>query len=165
MIKRTHSCGDLRDSDAGASVRLCGWVNTYREQGKGLVFLDLRDRAGLTQVVCDLEDSDSELVEIARGLRREDCIGVEGKVRLRDGGANDKLETGAIELVAERIQVFSKSKTPPILPDDNEANKISKISVWNTATSICDAPACRSLTNPFASHTHCSRTLRQRRFP
>lgn len=126
MIKRTHSCGDLRDSDAGASVRLCGWVNTYREQGKGLVFLDLRDRAGLTQVVCDLEDSDSELVEIARGLRREDCIGVEGKVRLRDGGANDKLDTGAIELVAERIQVFSKSKTPPILPDDHEADKISE---------------------------------------
>ena len=43
MIKRTHSCGDLRDSDAGSSVRLCGWVNTYREQGKGLVFLDLRE--------------------------------------------------------------------------------------------------------------------------
>ena len=63
-------------------------------------------------MVCDLEDSDSELVEIARVLRREDCIGVEGKVRLRDGGANDKLETGAIELVAERIRVFSKSKTP-----------------------------------------------------
>ena len=148
MIKRTHSCGDLRDSDAGASVRLCGWVNTYREQGKGLVFLDLRDRAGLTQVVCDLEDSDSELVEIARGLRREDCIGVEGKVRLRDGGANDKLETGAIELVAERIQVFSKSKTPPFCPTTTRRTKSPKTSVWNTATSICDAPACRRSYEP-----------------
>ena len=147
MIKRTHSCGDLRDSDAGASVRLCGWVNTYREQGKGLVFLDLRDRAGLTQVVCDLEDSDSELVEIARGLRREDCIGVEGKVRLRDGGANDKLRPAPLSWWPNASRC-SASPRPPFCPTTTRQTKSPKISVWNTATSICDAPACRRSYEP-----------------
>ena len=88
-------------------------------------FLDLRDRAGSPRY-CAIWKIPTASWWRSPGLRREDCIGVEGKVRLRDGGANDKLETGAIELVAERIQVFNKSKTPPILPGDHEADKISE---------------------------------------
>ena len=61
MLKRTHMCGDLRPDQIGDTAILAGWVNTYRDQGKGLVFLNIRDRTGLTQVVFDLEDADDDI--------------------------------------------------------------------------------------------------------
>ncbi|MCH2160884.1 MAG: aspartate--tRNA ligase, partial [Phycisphaerales bacterium] len=126
MLKRTHHCGVLRNADAGATAVLAGWVNTYRDHSKGLVFIDLRDRTGLTQVVFDLEDVPAEVVELAQGLRREDVIAVRGTVRPRDGGANPKLATGDIEVLASELEVLNKSEAPPILPDDHEAEKISE---------------------------------------
>ena len=126
MLKRTHFCGDLRATHAGERVTLCGWVNTYREQGRGLYFVDLRDKQGLAQVVFGSETSPVELVESARGLRREDVVGVTGVVRIRTGGANPKLASGEVELVAEQFEIFNKAEAPPILPDEYEADKIGE---------------------------------------
>jgi aspartyl-tRNA synthetase len=126
MLKRTDYCGDLKTDQVGSNVILNGWVNTYRDQGKGLFFLDLRDRAGLVQVVFDLDDAAPELVERARALRREDVIGVRGVVRERVAGPNPKLATGTIEVAATELEVFSKSLPPPILPEDHEAERIQE---------------------------------------
>ena len=126
MLKRTHMCGILRPEHVDQTVTLAGWVNTYRDQGKGLIFVDLRDREGMTQVVFDLEDVEESVVEASRALRREDVIAVSGLVRRRVGGANPKLATGEIELMAQQLEVLSKTETPPILPDDYEADKIAE---------------------------------------
>ncbi len=126
MLKRTQYCGELRPSHAGQTVTLCGWINTYREQGKGLFFVDLRDKEGLAQVVFGIESSAAALIESARGLRREDVIGVRGTVRIRTGGANPKLASGEVELVAEEIEIFIKAEAPPILPDEHDADKINE---------------------------------------
>jgi aspartyl-tRNA synthetase len=126
MLKRTHRCGELRTDDVGQTVTLAGWVNTYRDQGKGLIFVDLRDRDGMTQVVFDLEDVDESVVTESRSLRREDVIAVTGLVRTRAGGVNPKLVTGEIEVMAQQLEVLSHTENPPILPDDYEAAKIAE---------------------------------------
>ena len=118
MLKRTHMCGQLRETDTGSNATLCGWVNTYRDQGKGLVFIDLRDRSGLTQIVFDQEDVPDDVMELSRGLRREDVIAVSGTIRVRDGGPNPKLDTGSIELVGLVLECLNSTENPPILPDD-----------------------------------------------
>ncbi|MDY7109993.1 MAG: aspartate--tRNA ligase [Planctomycetota bacterium] len=126
MLKRTHTCGQLRADDIGETVTLAGWVNTYRDQGKGLFFLDLRDRAGMTQVTFDLEDASGDVVEAARDLRREDVIAIRGEVRKRVAGPNPKLATGEIEVVATELEVLNKTDVPPILPDEHDAAKIAE---------------------------------------
>ena len=126
MLKRTHMCGGLRTSHIGETVTLTGWVNTYRNQGKGLIFIDLRDREGLAQVVFNIQDIDGPTVEEARGLRREDVIAVRGLVRTRVGGSNPRLATGEIEVVGQQLEVLTKTDTPPILPDEHEAQKIAE---------------------------------------
>ena len=126
MLKRTCTCGDPRKDQAGETITLSGWVNTYRDQGKSLVFIDLRDRYGMTQVIFDGEDTPEEVMELGSSLRREDVISVEGIVRLRDGKPNAKLETGEIELVAQKIEVINRTAKLPILPDDHDADKIGE---------------------------------------
>lgn len=126
MLKRTHTCGQPRLSHAGQTVTLCGWVNTYRDQGRGLLFIDLRDRDGLCQIVFDLEGGSPEVVQLARALRREDCVGVRGTLRKRAGDPNPKLATGEVELAVEGLEVFNKAENPPILPDEYEADKIGE---------------------------------------
>lgn len=126
MLKRSHMCGSLRANHVGQTVTVCGWINTYRDQGKGLIFADVRDREGLCQVVFDLEQSAAELVSLARTLRREYVIGVTGKVRIRAGGANPNLESGEIEIVADKLELLNAAEPPPILPDDREADKIGE---------------------------------------
>ncbi len=112
-MHRTHHCGELRREHAGQTVTLAGWVHSYREQGKDLVFVDLRDRYGKTQVTFYTDD-DSRIDAVARKLRREDVIKVVGEVRYRgDGLVNPKLITGAIEIRVQQLTVLSKSKTPP----------------------------------------------------
>jgi aspartyl-tRNA synthetase len=126
MIKRTHTCGQPRATDAGKTIALNGWVNTYRDQGRGLLFIDLRDRDGLCQVVFDLEQGHPDVVQAARALRREDVIGVRGTLRARAGDPNPKLATGEVELVAEELEIFNKAENPPILPDEHEAERIGE---------------------------------------
>ena len=117
---RTHTCGELRDANVGERVKLAGWVHAYRHQGKGLVFVDLRDRAGLTQVTFDMEDSPAEAIETGGKLRQEDAVSIEGVVRLKDT-PNPKLPTGAIEVVVESIELLAKTAPPPLLPSDEDS--------------------------------------------
>jgi aspartyl-tRNA synthetase len=109
--RRTHTCGELRESHIGQTVTLNGWVNTYRNQGS-LVFIDLRDRYGITQVV--FEPERRELLAAAQELRSEFVIAVMGKVERRlPGKENADLATGAIEVKAEEMQLLNRCPTPP----------------------------------------------------
>src|SRR5262245_38643820 len=109
---RTHTCGALRANDAGTTARLSGWVHRRRDHGQ-LIFLDLRDRHGITQVVVDQTD-DPEAHEIASRVRNEFVVTVDGDVALRlPGTENSRLPTGAIELRARNVRILSESKTPP----------------------------------------------------
>ncbi|MBL1216395.1 MAG: aspartate--tRNA ligase [Planctomycetes bacterium] len=116
MALRTHTCGELRKSDVGQAVQLAGWVHAYRDHGE-IVFVDLRDRAGRTQMVFDPE-SGKELCEQAARLRREDVVSITGTVSERTGGVNPKMPTGEIEVMATGLEVLNKAEAPPILPDD-----------------------------------------------
>ena len=117
---RTHTCGELRRDHVDQSVTLCGWVHGYRDHGENLVFVDLRDRYGRTQVVFNTEQ-DSQIDSVARKLRREDVIRIRGEVRYRgDKLVNRKLATGDIEVRARELIVQSSSKTPPFELDGTE---------------------------------------------
>jgi aspartyl-tRNA synthetase len=115
-LKRTHYCGDLRVENIGATVVLFGWVQTRRDHG-GCVFIDLRDREGLTQVVFDPQDS-AEAHALAGELRSEFVLGLRGKVVSRGAQVNPKLKTGAIEVRADKLRIFNRSETPPFLIED-----------------------------------------------
>lgn len=109
---RTHHLGELRIGHVGKLVSLCGWVHRRRDHG-GLIFIDLRDRYGLTQIVFDPEINE-EAHKLAAQLRSEWNIGITGKVRPRaEGMANPKLETGEIEIEVTKLTIFSQAKTPP----------------------------------------------------
>ena len=122
-MKRTHYCGDLRLADAGTSARLTGWVLRRRDHG-GVIFIDLRDRTGITQVVFDPQ-IDSETHEIAHQIRNEFVLCVSGKVRERAGGAaNLKLPTGEIELASDGLEILNVAKTPPFpVADDIDTDE------------------------------------------
>jgi len=116
-LRRTHHCGILRPSDAGTKAVLMGWVNRRRDLGN-LVFIDLRDRTGVTQVVLNRE-LNATAHEKADLLRNEFVIAVIGKVKLRDADTvNKNIPTGEVELVAEDIRILNESKLPPFLPSD-----------------------------------------------
>lgn len=117
---RTHTCGELRASDIGREVTLCGWVDSYRDHG-GTLFIDLRDRYGKTQIVFGPE-SGAENQELARVLRSEWVIKVTGRVAHRpEGTTNPKLSTGEVEVHPSKTQVLNKSQTPPLQPGAKEA--------------------------------------------
>ena len=113
---RTNTCGELRLSDAGKSVTLAGWVQRVRKMG-GMIFVDLRDRYGITQLVFN-ESDDAELCASAGKLGREFCIQVEGKVSERES-KNAALPTGDIEIIAEKLVVLNRSEVPPFTIEDN----------------------------------------------
>ena len=120
---RTVTCGQLRKSDVGRTVKLAGWVHSYRDHG-GLVFIDLRDRDGLTQLVFDADLCGQATHEESRRLRSEWVISVEGEVTPRGQGLeNPKLATGQIEVRVKSMEVLSISPTPPFTPDFNLADK------------------------------------------
>ncbi|MCK5174689.1 MAG: aspartate--tRNA ligase, partial [Planctomycetes bacterium] len=119
MLKRTHNCGELRKTDVGQAVTVAGWVKSYRDHGN-LVFIDLRDREGLVQLVFDPE-TQPETHKIARNIRCEWVIAASGKVRSRtEGMENPKMATGAIEISIDNLQVLNQSKTPPFEIDAAE---------------------------------------------
>jgi aspartyl-tRNA synthetase len=117
MLKRTHTCGQPRESDAGKTVTLAGWVNSYRDHGN-LIFIDLRDRYGVTQLVFDREDVPESLIGQADKLRNEDVIAASGLLRIRKGDPNPKLATGKVEVVVKDLEVLNKTENPPFLPED-----------------------------------------------
>src|SRR5712692_3624324 len=118
---RTHTCGDLNKDHIGQQVTLAGWVNRRRDHG-GLVFLDIRDRYGITQVICDPERS-PEAHRVASALRSEYVVQVTGTVVPRlPGTENPKLSTGAIEVAltsSDRIVILNPSRTTPFPISDN----------------------------------------------
>jgi aspartyl-tRNA synthetase len=121
-LKRTHDCGALRASDAGKRAVLFGWVSARRDHG-GCVFIDLRDRGGLTQVVFE-PGTNAEAHGLSGELRSEFCIGVAGVVVERGGHKNPNLPTGDIELKADKLTIFSRSETPPFeIVDDSAAGE------------------------------------------
>ncbi len=117
VYKRTHMCGVLTAADTGKEVVLNGWVAKARDKG-GLVFIDLRDKTGITQIICD-DDTPADVMEAAKKLRSEYVIGVKGIVRERSA-KNPDIPTGEIEVAATSIIVYSEADTPPIYVKDDD---------------------------------------------
>src|SRR5579864_172722 len=116
-LKRTHMCGALRLSDAGKKAVLMGWVNRRRDLGN-IIFIDLRDRTGVTQVVLNRE-LNAPAHDKGSAVRNEYVIAVIGKVKLRDADTVNKgIATGEVELAADEIRILNESKQPPFLPSD-----------------------------------------------
>jgi len=120
---RTHTCGELTAKDAGKEATLCGWVHVRRDHG-GLIFIDLRDRYGITQIVFHPE-SNEDLFQSAETLRPEWVIQISGKIEKRSKETvNKNMATGEIELTATKLTIFSRAKTPPFEIDaSKEANE------------------------------------------
>jgi aspartyl-tRNA synthetase len=113
---RTHNCGELRIADEGRQVTLCGWVQRIRDKG-GLIWIDLRDRYGITQLIMEEGRSDQKVILIAKKLGREFVIQVDGKVIERTS-KNPNLPTGEIEILVEKIEILNPSKLPPFTIED-----------------------------------------------
>src|SRR3954471_618825 len=125
-LKRSHDCGALRASDAGTRAVLFGWVAARRDHG-GCVFIDLRDRGGITQIVFEPNTNAAAHTQ-ASELRREFCIGIAGMVRERGGHKNPKLPTGDVELAADTLTIFSVAETPPFeLADDTRSDETIRL--------------------------------------
>ena len=125
-IKRTHDCGALRGTDAGATVVLFGWVASRRDHG-GCVFIDLRDRGGITQVVFE-PHTNAEAHASSSELRSEFCIGLRGVVHDRGERRNPNLPTGEIEVHCTELTIFSRSDTPPFeIADDANTNETIRL--------------------------------------
>ncbi|MEO1923983.1 MAG: aspartate--tRNA ligase [Nautiliaceae bacterium] len=119
---RSHYCAELNELNVGEEVELVGWVNSHRDHG-GVIFIDLRDRSGIIQVVADPADS-KKAHEIAEKIKDEYVIKVKGKVRLRgEGLENPKLKTGKIEVVADKIEIENTSETLPFQIGDKSVNE------------------------------------------
>jgi aspartyl-tRNA synthetase len=119
-MKRTHHCSALRGNDVGVTVSLAGWVHVRRDHG-GIIFIDLRDREGLTQIVFDPQHNQASW-ELAQSLRSEFVVAVEGAVRKRPAGTeNAKLPTGAIEVLAHKLDVLNPAETPPFQIEESGA--------------------------------------------
>lgn len=116
LFKRTHKCGELNIKNVGEKVILNGWVNKTRSFGS-LLFLDLRDKTGITQIV--FKDDDLELIESAMTLRNEFVIGIKGIVEERES-KNNKIDTGEIEIIASDLEIYSVAETPPIYIKDDD---------------------------------------------
>lgn len=117
-MKRTHHSGLLRKENAGEDVALCGWVSRRRDHG-GLIFVDLRDRSGLLQIVFDAAAMGEDAFHKAESIRSEYVLAVKGKVRARDAETvNPNMETGEIEVVVSELRILNKAKTPPFYIQD-----------------------------------------------
>ena len=125
MAMRTHYCGLVTEALLGQTVSLCGWVNRRRDHG-GVIFVDLRDREGYVQVVCDPDRAD--MFAIAEDLRNEFCIQVQGLVRARpEGTVNDNLQSGKIEVLCHTLTVLNPSVTPPFQIDEDNLSETTRL--------------------------------------
>ncbi len=125
MAMRSHYCGLVTDALLGQTVTLCGWVNRRRDHG-GVIFVDVRDREGYVQVVCDPDRAD--MFKVAEGLRNEFCIQVKGLVRARpEGTVNEGLKSGKIEVLCHELTVLNPSVTPPFQLDDDNLSETTRL--------------------------------------
>ncbi len=125
MAMRTNYCGLVTEALLGQTVTLCGWVNRRRDHG-GVIFIDLRDREGYVQVVCDPDRAD--MFKLAEGVRNEFCIQVKGLVRARpEGTVNDNLKSGKIEVLCHELVVLNASVTPPFQLDDDNLSETTRL--------------------------------------
>ena len=125
MAMRTHYCGQVTEAQLGQTVTLCGWVNRRRDHG-GVIFIDLRDRDGYVQVVCDPDRP--EMFKEAEDLRNEFCVQVQGLVRARpEGTTNENLTTGKIEVLCHELHVLNPSVTPPFQLDDDNLSETTRL--------------------------------------
>ena len=125
MAMRSHYCGLVTEAQLGQTVTLCGWVNRRRDHG-GVIFVDLRDREGYVQVVCDPDRP--EMFATAEGLRNEFCVQIKGLVRARpEGTTNDSLKSGRIEVLCHELTVLNPSVTPPFLLDDDNLSETTRL--------------------------------------
>ncbi|MES2942166.1 MAG: aspartate--tRNA ligase [Pseudomonadota bacterium] len=122
---RSNYCGLVTEALLGQTVSLCGWVNRRRDHG-GVIFVDLRDREGYVQVVCDPDRADT--FKVAEGVRNEFCIQVKGIVRARpEGTVNDALKSGKIEVLCHEMTVLNPSVTPPFQLDDDNLSETTRL--------------------------------------
>ena len=121
-LKRTHRCAELTAANVGETVTVMGWVQKNRNKG-GLVFVDVRDRSGIIQVVFEEGSCDAALIEKAAKLRSEFVVAVVGKVEKRSGAVNENIATGEIEIAPTELRVLSESETPPFPIEENSKTK------------------------------------------
>ena len=121
-LKRTHRCAEITAANAGETVTVMGWVQKNRNKG-GLVFVDVRDRSGIIQVVFEEGKSDEVLIEKAAKLRAEFVVAVVGEVAKRSGAVNEHLSTGEIEIIPKELRVLAESETPPFPVEENVKTK------------------------------------------
>ncbi len=122
---RSHYCGLVTEALLGQTVTLCGWVNRRRDHG-GVIFVDLRDREGYVQVVCDPDRAD--MFKTAEGVRNEFCVQIKGLVRARpEGTANEALKSGKIEVLCHEFTVLNPSVTPPFQLDDDNLSETTRL--------------------------------------
>ena len=121
-LKRTHRCAELSAANVGEKVTIMGWVQKNRNKG-GLVFVDVRDRSGIIQVVFEEGKSDAALIEKAAKLRAEFVVAIVGTVAKRSGAVNENLATGEIEVLPEELRILSESETPPFPIEENSKTK------------------------------------------
>ena len=121
-LKRTHRCAEVTKAEIGSTVTLMGWVQKSRNKG-GIVFVDLRDRSGIMQIIFENGDIDAEGFEKAGKLRSEYVIAVTGHVEARSGAVNENLATGEIEIRANSLRVLSESETPPFPIEENSKTR------------------------------------------
>ena len=121
-LKRSHRCGELSLANVGQNVTVMGWVQKSRNKG-GIIFVDLRDRSGVLQIIFEESDCGAESFAKAEKLRSEFVIAVTGRVEARSGGVNENLATGAIEVRAESLRILSESETPPFPIEENSKTK------------------------------------------
>ncbi len=121
-LKRSHRCKEVLQAQLGSEVCVMGWVQKARNKG-GLIFVDLRDRSGLLQVIFEEDKCGSESFAKAEKLRAEFCIAVKGQIEKRGGAANESLATGNIEVIAKELRILSEAETPPFPIEENSKTK------------------------------------------
>ena len=121
-MHRTHRCTELNKEDIGKTVTVMGWVAKYRNKG-GLIFIDLRDRSGILQIIFEEDECGSEVFNKAMKLKQEFCIAVTGILKKRSGAFNESLATGALEVRATGLRILSESDTPPFHIEEDSKTK------------------------------------------
>ena len=121
-LKRTHRCAELSAANIGETVTIMGWVQKNRNKG-GLVFVDVRDRSGIIQIVCEEGKTDATVIEKATKLRSEYVVAVVGTVAKRSGAVNENLATGEIEVLPTELRILAEAETPPFHIEENSKTK------------------------------------------